>query len=140
MEIAQHILAATDFSVLGRGVVEHALALAETLGAKLSVVTVYKPVGANADNWETRELRHEMAELEAQLKPSGRLAHALIRNGEVAETILRTASELHADMVVMGTNNRHGFTRLAIGSNAQHVLGLAKIPVLVVKKAALHAH
>lgn len=140
MEIAQNILVATDFSVLSQGVVEHALALAEMLGAKLNVVTVHTHAGAvPPNNPETRALREEMAALEAQLKPSGRLGHAIIQFGEPAETILRVAKELHADMIMMGTNSRHGFSRWTTGSVAQDVLRKAQIPVLVIKKAALRA-
>jgi nucleotide-binding universal stress UspA family protein len=43
-------------------------------------------------------------------------------------------------MIVMGTNNRQGFSRLVIGSTAEHVLREAHIPVLVLKKVALRTH
>jgi nucleotide-binding universal stress UspA family protein len=140
MQIPKHILAATDFSVLGRGVVEHALALAEMFDATLHVVTVYTPVGAVPPvNRETNELRAQMAELEAYLKPSGRVGRTLIEFGEPAETILRVAKDLHADIIVMGTNSRRGFNRWTSGSIAFEVLRHASLPVLVLKKAAVRA-
>lgn len=138
MQTAQNILVATDFSVLSRGVAAHALELAQLLDAKLNVVTVHKHVGAVAPvNWQTRELQAQMAALQAEWQPSGRLVHAIIRFGEPAEGILRAAQELGADLIVMGTNSHHGFGRFTMGSTAQAVLRQASLPVLVVKKAAL---
>jgi len=141
MTTAQNILVATDFTVLGQAVVEHAHELALMLDAKLHVVTVYTPVGAMPlANPETNDLREQLAAVESRFKPSGRVAHAVIRYGEPAEGILRAATEFHADMIVMGTNNRRGFSRLAMGSTAPDVLREARVPVLVLKKSALRAH
>ena len=140
MRTAKNILVATDFSVLGRGVVEHAFELAEMLDARLNVVTVYTPVGAVPPvNRETNELRAQMAELEAHARPSGRLERALVAFGAPAETIVRVAQELHADLIVMGTNSRHGFNRWMSSSVAFEVMRHATVPVLVIKKAALRA-
>ena len=143
MNTAKNILAATDFSELGRGAVDHALELAQILDAKLNVVSVLWTAGSAvppAHNRELHELREQMSELEAKLKPSGRLAQAVIEVGDPASTILRVATRLGADMIVMGTNNRQGFSRLVVSSTAEHVLRDAHIPVLVLKKAALRAH
>ncbi len=139
MQIAQNILVATDFSVLASGVVDHAVELAQMLGAQLSVVTVHTDTSALKDSAELLELRQRMAELETRLRPSGRLARTLIDYGDPAETILRVAKALHADMIVMGTNDRRGFSRLAMGSTAPDVLRNSPVPVLILKKAALRA-
>ncbi|MFT3927032.1 MAG: universal stress protein [Myxococcales bacterium] len=140
MQIAKNLLAATDFSVLGRGVVDHALELAELFDGKLSVVSVYTPVGGVPPvNRETDELRREMAELEKRLEPSGRINRAFIQFGDPAETIVRVAQEIHADLIVMGTNSRHGFNRWTSSSVAFEVMRHAPVPLLVIKKAALRA-
>jgi nucleotide-binding universal stress UspA family protein len=53
-----------------------------------------------------------------------------------SEEISRLAAELEADLVVVGTNGRRGFTRLLLGSVAEGVVRLAPCPVLVVRPKA----
>ena len=50
----------------------------------------------------------------------------------VAHTILAQARKLGADLIVMGTHGRRGFSRLLMGSDAEGVLREARVPVLLV--------
>ena len=47
-------------------------------------------------------------------------------------THLRVATEMHADLVVMGTHGRRGFQRLMLGSVAERFVRMACCPVLLV--------
>ncbi len=53
-----------------------------------------------------------------------------------SEEISRLATELEADLVVVGTHGRRGITRLLLGSVAEGVVRLAPCPVLVVRPKA----
>lgn len=55
--------------------------------------------------------------------------HVLIR-GEPAQEILRCAEDENADLIVMTTHGRTGFSRLLMGSVAEHVVRKARCPVL----------
>jgi hypothetical protein len=55
--------------------------------------------------------------------------------GDVAETILRTAADLNAQMIVMGTHARSGPVRSLLGSVAEAVVQAAELPVLLVREA-----
>jgi nucleotide-binding universal stress UspA family protein len=56
-----------------------------------------------------------------------------VAEGDPAVEIVRTANDLGAGMVVMGTHGRSGFSRLLLGSVAEVVLRKAACPVLTVK-------
>jgi nucleotide-binding universal stress UspA family protein len=53
-----------------------------------------------------------------------------------SEEISRLASEIEADLVVVGTHGRRGLSRLLLGSVAEGVVRLAPCPVLVVRPKA----
>ena len=54
----------------------------------------------------------------------------------VADKILQEAREWGADIIVMGTHGRRGFTHLVLGSDAEAVLHATRVPVLLVRAAA----
>ncbi len=55
------------------------------------------------------------------------------RLGSAAEQLVQLAADLDADLIVVGTQGRHGVQRLLIGSVAERVIRLARCPVLVVR-------
>ena len=50
-----------------------------------------------------------------------------------AEGVIKTAKDLNADVIVMGSHGRKGFQKLLLGSFATDVLRHTELPVLVVK-------
>jgi nucleotide-binding universal stress UspA family protein len=52
--------------------------------------------------------------------------------GSTADGIIHCAKEFGADLIVIGTHNRHGIDRLLMGSVAEHVVRHSPVPVLVV--------
>jgi nucleotide-binding universal stress UspA family protein len=53
--------------------------------------------------------------------------------GRTADEIVREAKQWPADLIVLGTHGRRGLKRLAMGSDAEMVLRLAPVPVLMVR-------
>lgn len=51
----------------------------------------------------------------------------------VAELIVEQARQWPADLIVMGTHGRRGLRRLVMGSDAEVVLSLSPVPVLMVR-------
>jgi len=47
--------------------------------------------------------------------------------------IVAQATESHADLIVMGTHGRRGLRRVALGSDAEQVIRMATVPVLLVR-------
>jgi nucleotide-binding universal stress UspA family protein len=56
-------------------------------------------------------------------------------NGDPAPAIVKAAASLSADLIVIGTHGRKGFSRVFLGSVAEIVLRDAPCPVLVVRAA-----
>jgi nucleotide-binding universal stress UspA family protein len=53
--------------------------------------------------------------------------------GPAAEAILRDARKWGADLIVMGTHGRRGLRRVVLGSDAEQVVRMSKVPVLLVR-------
>ncbi|MFC7406090.1 universal stress protein [Georgenia alba] len=60
----------------------------------------------------------------------------LRRADDVAESIVTTADEVGADLIVIGLRRRSPVGKLILGSNAQRILLDAPCPVLAVKPVA----
>jgi nucleotide-binding universal stress UspA family protein len=100
-----------------------------------------------AEAWARRhgatlhELRVEVASATSDLWPdpppapdpeADGVVQARRRAPTAGDAIRLYAEEVGADLVVMGTHGRTGWTRLALGSTAEHVLRQSPCPVLTV--------
>jgi nucleotide-binding universal stress UspA family protein len=64
----------------------------------------------------------------------GNIAHeSALAKGDAYREILKTAGEIQADVIVMGTHGRSGLDHLLFGSTIERVLREAECPVLTVK-------
>ena len=53
--------------------------------------------------------------------------------GGAADAIVAEAKKCKADVIIMGTHGRRGLTRVVMGSDAESVVRMAPVPVLLVK-------
>lgn len=146
----QHILVATDGSELALKGVEHGLALAKSLGAKITILTVSEPLHPDAaraaqlagvDLAATRydqQLDGLMKERFARIEERARdhkitvnLAHEI--DDSPAKAIVRTAKLSGCDLIVMSSHGRRGMRRVLLGSQTSEVLVETPIPVLVIR-------
>lgn len=51
----------------------------------------------------------------------------------LGETVANAAKQWNADLVVVGTHGRRGFSRLLLGSGAEQIIRLAPVPVLTIR-------
>lgn len=138
------ILVPTDFSAGGTAALDFALALAGKLDARvhvLHVVTVavfaFDLTGAASATMMdelTRAGDQALAELIAA-RPGVAFGPPLLRVGDARDVIDAAARELGADLIVMGTHGRRGFSRLLLGSVAEAVVRTAPCSVLTVRAA-----
>jgi nucleotide-binding universal stress UspA family protein len=56
----------------------------------------------------------------------------LVGEGDFAGTILKTAEELHADVIVMGSHSRKWLENILIGSVTEKVLHHTNIPLFII--------
>ena len=143
MSCFRTIIVAADFSDRSREAFAVACALAEEKKTRLFVLHVLEPefsvdergfpVPMPAPGTEQHQaLLEQLWEAYAPHRPID--VQYRIAEGRAAEEILHTATELGADLIVLGTHGRTGVHRLLSGSVAESVLHRARISVL-----ALHA-
>lgn len=56
-----------------------------------------------------------------------------ITRGRIADIVLDEVRVAKCDLIVMGTHGRRGFSRLALGSDADRVVRESPVPVLLVR-------
>jgi len=56
----------------------------------------------------------------------------IVKEGDYVETILQTANEVNADLIVMGTHSRKGLDKVLLGSVAENVLHHTTIPLFII--------
>lgn len=56
----------------------------------------------------------------------------LVKEGDYAEIILKTATDLHVDIIVMGSHGRKWLEKIVIGSVTEKVLNHTSIPVFII--------
>jgi len=129
------ILYATDFSSYSNQAYFHAIALAESHGASLTILYVYAPsfgTPAGQDEGANRQYWREQLRQIRPVDPKIPVQHVFLE-GDPATEIVRYAGEAGMDLIVMGTHGRTGLERLLMGSVAERVLREAPCSVLVVK-------
>jgi len=56
----------------------------------------------------------------------------LVKDGDCAESILKTAKDLHIDIIVMGSHSRRWLENIIMGSVTEKVLHHTSIPLLII--------
>ena len=141
----QRILVTTGGSPWSDAAVAYATTLAALTGAELCVLTVLvNPwLHAHPDVMGGEELVVDIVERDgqallaraaAQARQTGVACETVSRWGHVPQTILQTAAENHADLIVLGARGVNGRKRLRLGSISNAVAAKASQPILVVKQ------
>ncbi len=125
------ILYPTDFSTYSNLAYFHAVGLAETYGASLTVVYVYTPGSAESAGGDRPYWRSQLEQVRPA-NPQIPVHHAFLE-GDPATEITRYAADVGVDVIVIGTHGRTGIDRLVLGSVAEKVMREAPCSVLVVK-------
>jgi nucleotide-binding universal stress UspA family protein len=139
------ILIATGGSPWSDAAAAYAIALAAQMRAELRVLAVLSISGVYAmpDVLASSELLMESVEQQGQQMLAHTTARAtdagvphvaILKWGNVAETILQTAAEEQCDLIVLGSRGLTGFKRLMLGSISNAVAAKAQCPVLVIKQ------
>ncbi len=134
----QNIVVATDCSAASDQAIETAAALAMHADSNLTMLHVFD----NGSRSPTRSLRaarqaatDRLDQTIARLRGRGVRASTLLRQGAPAEEICSAATQLCADLVVVGSRGRQGLPRLVLGSVAARVVRMSRAPVLTVHRS-----
>src|SRR5579871_372983 len=145
------ILLSTDGSDVARRGVEHGIALAKALNAKVIVITVtgslpvdygsghasgWMPTKEEIDRFDAASKERassvldEARALAEQIGISAEFLH--VPNAHPATAIIETAKSRGCDLIVMASHGRRGLRKLLLGSQTSEVLVNGSVPVLVV--------
>jgi nucleotide-binding universal stress UspA family protein len=144
----RHILIPTDGSALAENAVTHGLALAKSVGAKVTAIVVETPFSVY-DVPESRmtQMPEAFKQYAEQIKAHGAkvlnhvsgLANAAgvscdtlqVEHYHPYEAIIAAAEDRACDLIVMASHGRSGISAILLGSVTAKVLTHTKIPVLV---------
>ena len=74
----------------------------------------------------------QIQEIADRMRKEGLDATALLVHGATVGTILKEASDLDVDMIVVGSHGRGAMYQLLLGSVSKEILRKSRIPVLVI--------
>jgi nucleotide-binding universal stress UspA family protein len=145
-----NILLSADGSDVARKGVEHGIALAKALNAKVTIITVteafpvygggdavgFIPTKGELDRFDAackERAGKVLDEAQAMAKQNGISAELLhVPNAHPATAIIETAKSRGCDLIVMASHGRRGIRKLLLGSQTSEVLVDGGVPVLVV--------
>lgn len=140
----KHILIPTDGSELSLKAVQHGIALAKVMDAKITAMTVQPPLTdfvvegvtisvGEADRADlAKQFDHRLDAARAEAKAQGvHMATVQVEDREPWRAIITVAKEKGADLIVMASHGRRGVSALVLGSETQKLLTHSSVPVLV---------
>jgi nucleotide-binding universal stress UspA family protein len=144
MTAPSHLLVAVDFNEISEDALARALDLAAPLHARVTALHVYSLPNLRVGDSDflpsaeeatrvTADAEKQLDEIVARHRREGVELTRLLRTGRPpAEEICASATELGADLIVVGTHGRGAIGRAFLGSVALDVLRQATVPVMSV--------
>lgn len=118
---------------LSRGMQSDALHLVHVLPASEARFGTHLEREAERIEAAYTELRAYVVEQSARLGRGAWQQHTVfhVRRGDAAEAIHQVAVDVDAELIVVGTHQRKGLEKLALGSVAEKLVRTARLPVVV---------
>jgi len=131
----------TDFSSSSEPALHYAVALAHQYSGTVYLVHIISPemyeylppelvpqMRTEIQNYGQRRMQQLLTHPELQHVPH----EAVVREGEIWDTLKKLAEEFHIDVIVVGTHGRRGLKKAFTGAVAEEILHFARTPVLTV--------
>jgi len=147
------ILIALDYDPTAQKIAEGGLALAKAIGAEVILLHVisdpvyysstdYSPIMGftgylNTDPLQLNTIEMlKTASLNFLEKSKNHLGdqtiQTMVTEGDFADSILKTAKSIHADIIVMGSHSRKWLENIVMGSVTEEVLRHSTIPLYII--------
>ena len=134
----KQILVPVDFSECSRKALRYAIPFAKQFEAEITLVHVVQyPVGATEMMVGFGQIIDESKKaLDAQLAEIKDFvpSREILREGNPSVEIVRAATELDSDLIILSTHGHTGLAHVLLGSTAERVVRYAPCPVLVVRE------
>jgi nucleotide-binding universal stress UspA family protein len=139
----KHILIPTDGSDLSEKAIEHGVALAKALGAKITAIAVsepfydsaFEPIMAEQYQKHVAALSTKHLEVARNAASASNVACEVVhvKHERPYHAIIDTAKERGCDVIVMASHGRRGISAIVLGSETVKVLTHSSVPVVVVR-------
>ena len=144
MKPIKRIVVGTDFSETAERAVDAAVDLAEQVGAVVSLVHAYElpmysfPDGVVVSSPDvakriTSDALGRLEDAVERRKERGVSIQSVLRMGAAWDELNSVAAEQDAEVIVVGTHGRRGFSRVIMGSVAERMMRTAVCPLLVIR-------
>jgi nucleotide-binding universal stress UspA family protein len=149
----QKVLIALDYNPTAQKVAESGFSLAKTIGAEITLLhvisdpvyyssTEYSPIMGFTGFRDQGQLQLDSIDAlkkvsqqfldKSKLHLGDKTIQTLVEEGDFAESILKVAKDLHADIIVMGTHSRKWLENIVMGSVTEKVLNHTSIPMFII--------
>ena len=140
-----HVLVPIDFSSYAEQALDYAIALAQKLQARVTLLHVIQPlavVNVEGGLWPSSTflqdleaaVTRDMEGYLARVTAAGLAGEIVVGHGVPFQEILDTAKKRQVDLIIMGTHGRTGLVHVLLGSVAEKVVRLAPCPVLIARQ------
>jgi nucleotide-binding universal stress UspA family protein len=143
------VLIALDYNPTAQKVAESGFAMAKTMGAEVTLLHVmvspamYASAYANMGAWQIDTIdtaegieiiqtgSHNLLE-KAKKHLGAETIKTIQKEGDTAQMILETASEIKADCIVMGSHSQKWLENIIMGSVTEEVMRKSSIPMFII--------
>ena len=136
------ILVPLDGSELSERALRHAHELAKNSSAEILLLQVLVfvsrdydviPIDEAASGEALAEAKRYLERVAGNLRRLGDRVTTYVESGYVADIIVDFSENNHCDVIVMSTHGRSGALRWLVGSVADRVVQISRIPVLLIR-------
>lgn len=139
--MSKKIVVGVDFSDCSMNALEHAVILANKAKADITMVWVnHLDYSKEIFSVEPENIRAEVKErFDALVKKytpqlaAGTHIDYRMKKGKVYKVICDVANEIDAFLIVIGTHGSSGFEEFWIGSNANRIVSISKLPIITIR-------
>jgi nucleotide-binding universal stress UspA family protein len=134
------VLVPTDFSLVGDNAIEHAVTVAGVLKFKVVVLHVINRETRSklGDEKAVKAVEDKLKAIVKNIKSKSKVkAEYLFREGSIFDVIHEVASEIKANLMILGTHGKKGIQHIT-GSYAMKVITQSPVPVIVVQKRKIN--
>jgi nucleotide-binding universal stress UspA family protein len=132
--LGRRILVPTGGSPWSDAAVDYAITLAQTQRFSMCLLHVVPGSPDPKDDTADLEGRYLLARAETRAADAGVGTTTVLTYGDVARTIVETATEQNCDAIIMGARGATGWKRVMLGSISNTVAVATPLPVLLVKR------
>ena len=139
----KRLLVPTDFSPCADNAINFAVEVAKVLSAEIVLLNVYEHAGSTYTDYVglDKEFRATMMnegllklkQLQKSMEETEGITVSVLQyEGSIKENIIKSAADINADIIIMGTLGNAGIKERLWGSSTAAVIGASKIPVVAV--------